>query len=156
MSTLRETGHRSLRRIAGGLAATALLGMAPFGALPASANETFDVDVRFDPRGTVDPRTGDVTLSGTLTCPAGAEFADVLAEVSQQVGRVFITGFGAEGMEACEGDVPFELQFDEQGIFKPGRATIRAQASACNPEFQCAFKQVTTTVILRTAAQRSM
>jgi hypothetical protein len=58
-----------------------MLGLLMLGVAPAVAQEELTVEVTFD-QATVDPRTGEVTLSGTITCSEPA-FVDIFGELRQ-------------------------------------------------------------------------
>ena len=106
------------------------------------------VDVEVAPTGTFDPQAGSVTISGTITCDAGAAaFIDVSA--SQKVGRFIIRGFGFTEL-LCEGS---EQQWSievlgDSGLFKGGRVDVHVFAQACG-EFDCGFDEATASVRLR-------
>jgi hypothetical protein len=105
---------------------------------------TFDVVV--NPVGAFH-RDGSATISGTVTC-TNADFVELFVELSQQVGRRTITGFGFAGLE-CDGteqswsaDV-----FADNGLFRGGRAATVTVAFGCG--FFCTEVVVEQTVRLR-------
>lgn len=151
MITKQHQSRRTLRRVTGGLAAVALATVM-FGAGPASAQEPLSIDLQINPEGTIDTRTGDITITGTITCTESADFTQVSAEARQRLGREFIRATGFEFVQECEGEVPFEIELQEQGVFTPGRITVEASAFGCEFEtFECDFDDVTTVVRLRPA-----
>ncbi|MDQ3974117.1 MAG: hypothetical protein M3276_07260 [Actinomycetota bacterium] len=121
-------------------------------AVPATAQD-LTVELSIDPVGTVDPRTGDVTITGTITCSPAADFAGVDGEVRQRVGRQFISGFFFTFSEPCVGETPFVGEVQRpSGVFKPGTATVDAFAFGCiegEDEFVCDDDFETATIRLR-------
>lgn len=152
MITKRNGSRRSVHRVTGGLAAVALATVM-FGAGPASAQEPLSIDVQINPEGTIDTQTGDVTITGTITCTESADFAQVFADARQRLGRAFVRATGFEFVQQCEGEVPFELELQEQGVFTPGRITVEASFFGCDFQntFECDSGTVSTVVRLRPA-----
>ena len=77
-----------------------------------------------DPIGRVKTRTGQVTLSGTVTCSGipGPVFID--AFLQQRKGRALISGFGFVEIEECSGETPWSaVILGENGLFTGGKAT---------------------------------
>ena len=94
--------------------------------------------------GNVAPKTGFVTLNGTITCNQDLT-ASVGVEATQVVGRFnTIRGFGwqevtCSGTIATPGTARFSLSFfADQGKFAPGNVRISAYADTfvCG-EFEC-------------------
>ena len=102
----------------------------------ASAQESIDIEVTQD-SATVDPRTGEVTISGTVTCSAPLE-AQVYGGVNQPVGRTdSVEGFGYGAFYCDKDGQPYSFSlFPYRGRFAPGRAVITVDAYVCN-EFTC-------------------
>jgi hypothetical protein len=62
-----------------------------------------EVEFSVDGYGRFDPRSGSATISGSVTCTAGADFS-AFVEASQARGRSGVTGFGSsEGV--CDGSL---------------------------------------------------
>jgi hypothetical protein len=141
--------HRNALR----LLATMLvvLGMLTLGVTRVAAQEELTVEVTFDP--TIVPRTGQVTLSGTISCSEPA-FVDIFGELHQQVGRIFtVTGFfgvrvqcpGPEGITYAVPVTPY------QGSLTPGPARLTGSVFGCvfDPHVGCAKtfqRQLDTTI----------
>jgi hypothetical protein len=141
--------HRNALR----LLATMLvvLGMLTLGVTRVAAQEELTVEVTFDP--TIVPRTGQVTLSGTISCSEPA-FVDIFGELHQQVGRIFtVTGFfgvrvqcpGPEGITYAVPVTPY------QGSLTPGPARLTGSVFGCvfDPRVGCAksfHRQLDTTI----------
>jgi len=108
-----------------------------------------ELDITVDKFGTFNSRTGTATISGTATCTGEAEFAEIFADVRQNVGRFTIRGFGFSELE-CDGVTrPFSLEiFPENGKFAGGKALTVAIAFGCG-EFLCGEDFEERTVQLR-------
>jgi hypothetical protein len=109
----------------------------------------FDVEVSVNPTGNVNPKSGVVTISGTVLC---SEDSDVFVhgDVSQRAGRVIIKGSFDESVFCTGGEepTPWSATFEGQNaIFVAGRASVTVSASGCNP-VSCDFDQESTTVRL--------
>lgn len=107
-----------------------------------------EIDINVDPVGTFNAQTGSVTLTGTVTCTDGA-FAFIDIQLTQQVGRFTVRGFGFVQME-CDGTAqPWTAEvFGDNGLFKGGRALAVTFGQACGA-FDCGFTFEETTVRLR-------
>ena len=114
---------------------TSVLSIGSFPLLPiqaAQAQEAFQIDVTQE-SATVDPQTGQVTISGTVTCSEPAD-AQVYVTVMQPIGR----GNGISGSSytpvRCDQDgEPYTVSlFAYQGRFGPGRAVVTVDAYACS------------------------
>jgi hypothetical protein len=109
------------------------------------------VEITVNPTGTFDKVSGSATVSGTLTCTGDAIFSEVDVQLTQNVGRFTVTGFGIVFDEApvCDGTAqPWSVEvFGSNGKFKGGRAISVAFGFACN-EFECGFAEVDSTVKL--------
>ena len=134
-----------------------MLGLLTLGVAPAAAQEEdLTVEVTFD--ATIDPRTGQVTLSGTISCSEPA-FVDIFGELHQQVGRIFtVSGFfgvrvqcpGPEGITYAVPVTPY------QGRLTPGPARLTGSVFGCvfDPDVGCAKsfnRQLDTTIRLAPA-----
>jgi hypothetical protein len=134
-----------------------MLGLLTLGVTPAVAQQELTVDVTID-QATVDPRTGEVTLSGTVTCSEPA-LVDIFGELRQQVGRIFtVRGFFGVFVECPgpEGTTFSVTVIADQGRFTPGRARLIAFIFGCvpDPELGCVrtfFEELDTTIRLAPA-----
>jgi hypothetical protein len=110
------------------------------------------VEITVNPTGTFDKVTGSATVSGTFTCTGDALFSEIDVQLTQNVGRFSITGFGSVFNEppACDGTAqPWSVEvFGSNGKFKGGRAISVAFGFACNA-FECGFAEVDSIVKLR-------
>jgi hypothetical protein len=110
------------------------------------------VDVTVNPVGQFNNLTGSATISGTLTCTGEAFFTDIGVQLTQNVGRFTITGFGGIFSEApvCDGTAqPWSVEvFGQTGKFKGGRAVAVTFAFACGL-FDCGFDEDQSIVKLR-------
>jgi hypothetical protein len=82
---------------------------------------------------TVNTQTGEVTISGTVTC-SGAADAYINVSLMQPIGREKgVEGF-SYGLVQCGPDgEPYTLSlFAYRGRFGPGRAVLTLNASACD------------------------
>jgi hypothetical protein len=112
-----------------------MLGLLTLGVAPAAAQQQFTLDVTFD-QFTIDPRTGEVTVSGTITCSEPARVF-IFAEIRQH--GLTTRGFFSVSV-ACPG--PEGIAFSEpvftEDRFHPGRARLIARVHACIPiPFEC-------------------
>jgi len=109
------------------------------------------VDITVNPTGTVNARTGVVTISGTYTCTNG-DFIDVFVDARQNVGRFTILGFGEVfDRGTCDGE-PHIWSADVvpvNGKFAGSKAMTVTEAISCGPSFECAHGFVEQTVKLR-------
>jgi hypothetical protein len=87
-----------------------------------------------------------------LTCTGDAVYSEISVQLSQNVGRFTISGFGGIFVEppVCDGTAqPWSVEvFGSTGKFKGGRAVAVTFASVCD-NFTCAFDEETTKVMLR-------
>jgi hypothetical protein len=122
--------HNALRLFATMLV---VLGLLTLGVAPAAAQEALTVQVTFD-QTTVDPRTGQVTLSGTVTCSEPAR-VEILGDLRQEVGRIFtVRSFFGTGFVYCPG--PEGTTFSRtvtsiEGRFAPGPASLMLFIFGC-------------------------
>lgn len=107
------------------------------------------IDVTVNRFGTFDARTGSATVSGTVTCTGEADFAFLDTQLSQDVGRFTVRGFGFSEV-TCDGTTrPWSLEVTpENGKFAGGKAVDVTFAVACGA-FDCAFDFEERTVQLR-------
>ena len=110
----------------------------------------FDVEVSINPTGNVRSSTGQVTVSGSVSCST-PEGVSIDGRVTQRAGRVTIQAFFSE-FTFCEGGEepsPWSATFEgENGRFVAGRASVTVTAFGCNP-VSCDFDQESTTVRLK-------
>jgi Family of unknown function (DUF6299) len=107
------------------------------------------VSVTVNSTGSVDPRSGVATITGTFTC-ANVSSAYLDVSVSQRVGRFTVSGYGFRVGRPCDGQ-PHPWSADvrsSNGSFAGGRADVDVFAFACN-SFDCAEDEVTQSVLLR-------
>ena len=108
------------------------------------------VDITVDRLGTVKPRTGVATISGTYTC-TNADFIEMYVDASQRVGRGSVLGFGYFfDVGTCDGEPhtwTVEV-FPQNGKFAGGKTMTFSFAFACG-SFECADGYVEQTVQLR-------
>ncbi len=123
---------------AGLLALGMLLGTT---AAPVAAQETEMFSGFTITSATVDPRTGEIVVSGTVTCArTGLFFVGV--SMRQQAGRVPIYG-GAWAEVQCNevGQVvAFTATGGSDGKFTPGRVDLFVEAYGECSEFHCEFQ----------------
>lgn len=110
------------------------------------------VDITVNPIGQFNKLTGSATISGTLSCTGEAFFTEIDVQLTQNVGRFTISGFGGIFSEGpvCDGTAqPWSVEvFGQTGKFKGGRAVAVTFAFACG-SFDCGFDEETTKVMLR-------
>lgn len=110
------------------------------------------IDVRVDPIGTVNGKTGVATVSGTLTC-SNADFVNVFTVLQQRIGvRATVTGFGgffADGSQ-CDGTShPWSADITPHGEkFAGGKSASFTFSFGCG-RFECTSGFVEQTVKLR-------
>lgn len=110
------------------------------------------VDITVDPVGAFNKLTGSATISGTLTCTGDAFFTEVDVQLTQNVGRFTVTGWGSVFTEppVCDGTAqPWSVEvFGSTGKFKGGTAASVTFAYACG-SFDCGFDSEEQIVRLR-------
>lgn len=108
-----------------------------------------EVTLTVNPDGKVNPKTGEATISGTISCSRTADFGDVSVSLRQPIGRFAIRGFGFAS-PACEPTPTdwFVSVLGENGKFGPGRATADVSAFACDAT-SCGEDSVVASVRLR-------
>ena len=88
-------------------------------ARPASQLDALSID----PVGRVS-KTGQATLSGTLTCSGAPGSVFIDASLRQRQGRFVVSGGGEANIEGCLGETPWSVTIaGENGQFVGGRAT---------------------------------
>jgi hypothetical protein len=92
-----------------------------------------EVSLTVDPNGKVNPKTGEATISGTISCSRTADFGEVDVNLREPLGRFTIHGFGFDSL-ACE---PTPTQWfasiaGDNGKFGAGKATAEVSAFACD------------------------
>ena len=103
----------------------------------AEAPPPVEIDLEINPTGSVQPKTGTVQISGTLTCSAPT-FAGIDVFIEQRKGRAIIQGGGFTEIE-CDGTTPFSVTVNGfNGLFTAGKVNVQAFAFACD-EFGCSF-----------------
>jgi hypothetical protein len=113
-----------------------------FGPPPITVSVTVD-------SGRVNTKTGEVTISGTVTCSSVADFADISVFVRQPLGRFTIHGSGFMGADCGPTPTDWIVSLTgENGKFSAGRATVTADAFACDPS-SCDDDQVSSNLRLR-------
>jgi hypothetical protein len=103
-------------------------------------NLVFRVDVSpelgltIDPTGSVNAATGEVTISGTITC-AEPVSGTLDGFIRQRFGRVFLTG-GFFTFFECDGVTSWQVQVvGDNGLFAGGRVEVTANAFAFDRDF---------------------
>jgi hypothetical protein len=98
-----------------------------------------EIDLTVNRTGRFDNKTGAAIISGSVTCTGGpTDFSFIDVFVRQQVGRIFIDGFGSiEGFECDGSEQSWTVEvFGQNGIFKGGKSLTATFALACGP-FLC-------------------
>ncbi len=114
-----------------------------------AAPPPIELTLAVDPNGKVNTKTGEATITGTVTCSTATSDAAVDAELREPLGRFTIRGFGGSGSECGPEPVAWTMTIvGDNGRFGPGRATANISAFACD-QFSCDDVFVTTTVRLR-------
>jgi hypothetical protein len=123
-----------------------------FALTPVIAQETPTLDISVM-SATINPRTSEVTISGTVTCSQPFDFVDIEVGLSQRVGDEFIAGTGyVEGCGSFSTTFPTDEPTNEGRGFRPGRAIVSISAVAYTEEcYRCATDFESRTVLLRPA-----
>jgi hypothetical protein len=88
-----------------------------------------EIDLSVNPIGYAKASSGLMTFGGVVTCTRPA-YVDVYGTVKQRAGRLLIQGYFYTFIE-CVGETPWSATLSgENGIFKPGKATVDASAFA--------------------------
>jgi hypothetical protein len=109
-------------------------------------DESVELGLTIDPTGSVNASTGEVTISGTITC-AEPVSGTLDGFIRQRFGRFFVTGGFFTFFECDEDEVTsWQVQVvGDNGLFAGGRVEVTANAFAFDQD----FIQVSTTVRLR-------
>ena len=104
-----------------------------------------ELGVTIDARGTVVPKTGEATVSGTLTCSQPV-LVGLDALLTQRIGRVRLEGYSGTGIE-CDGTATWALPISAySGLFTAGKAEVQAVAYSYDEDgYAEAFQQVRLT-----------
>ena len=95
------------------------------------------IGVTVNPTATFNTRTGAATVSGSVTCSGAADFAFLEVQLSQNVGRFIIRGFGGTDVTCGGVSRPWSLQvLGDNGTFAGGKALSVTLAVACGA-FEC-------------------
>lgn len=95
------------------------------------------LDVTVDPTGSFDPATGIATIHGMVSCTGVVDFALLIADVQQKVGRGVVAGSSGTELK-CDGTaVPWSLEvFPALGTKLVGGKTATVTISiGCGPVF---------------------
>lgn len=108
-----------------------------------------EVSLTVNASGKVNPKTGEATISGTITCSRTADFGEVDVTLRQPIGRFTVHGFGFAG-PACEPTPTdwFASIIGDNGKFAAGKATADVSAFACDAS-SCGDASATASVRLR-------
>jgi hypothetical protein len=108
-----------------------------------------EISLTVDPTGKVNQKTGEATISGTVSCNHAADSGDVEVSLRESLGRFTIHGFGVAGPSCGPTPTPwFATVVGDNGKFGPGKATADVSAFACD-FIGCADASVTASVRLR-------
>jgi hypothetical protein len=143
-----------------------MLGLLTLGVTPAVAQQEPTVEVTID-QATIDPRTGEVTLTLTVTCSGFEEFrfALISGELRQRPvdHPVSVWAPFRQGREPVQAPCPpegftYTVTFSAvQGTFRPGPAHLTVVVAACVPIFPTracgspVVERLDTTIILTPA-----
>jgi hypothetical protein len=130
---------------------TMITGLLTFGATPATAQGALALNVTIE-SATIQPKTGEVTLVGTVTCAQPSD-VEIWGELSQNIGRkTIVTGFfgfftycaGPDGTDFSATVTPYANRFT------PGTATLLGYASArsCD-DVGCLYEDIQLDMIVR-------
>jgi hypothetical protein len=107
-----------------------------------------EVGVTVDPIASVRPRTGTVTVSGTVECNLDTTVA-LDAFLTQRAGRVNVQGAEFDEIECTAPSTTWSFDITGfNGRFVAGRGTLEANAFACG-ELNCDGAFATSTIKLR-------
>ena len=113
------------------------------------------IDVTVDPTGSVNTRTGVVTVRGTFTCNHANTVGASVDELTQTVGRFKFTGSAMSNADSyidpCDGQShPWTATVSSaSGKFAGGKATITVSAWAYNPYDEYSTDYVTQVIQLK-------
>jgi hypothetical protein len=117
----------------------------------AHAQAVFDAEVTQE-TSTVNPQTGQVIITGTLTCSEPTE-AEVYIKVTQPIGREgAVEGVNAALLYCDEDGEPYTFSiFGHNGRFGAGRAVVSMDVFACGLE-TCEHEVLQQSVRLSTSS----
>lgn len=108
-----------------------------------------EVSLTVNSAGKVNPKTGEATISGTVTCSHQADFADVEVTLRQTLGRFTIHGSGFDSPSCgTTATAWFASIAGDNGKFGAGKATADVSVFACDA-FTCADDSASASVRLR-------
>jgi hypothetical protein len=93
------------------------------------------LDLALSPKGSVTPKTGLVTVRGTVLCSTPATVFDVFGSLEQRKGRVFIRAdFFTDSFECTPPETAWSATTtNATGLFTSGKARVLfVEAGACN------------------------
>ncbi len=86
-----------------------------------------EITVSIDPRGSVVPKTGEVTIRGTVTC-SEPTMLGMESGLRQRSGRLYIDGWGFTELQ-CDESATWEITIaDATGMFTGGKADAQVYA----------------------------
>lgn len=107
-----------------------------------------ELQVTVNATGTFNSKTGEISISGTVTCTGEADFVEVFGTLSQRAGRLIISGFFSAFLEGgCSGTPTTwtAVAVGENGVFKGGSVNLQLDADACSL-FSCGFDSLQTSI----------
>jgi hypothetical protein len=109
-----------------------------------------ELGLTLDGNATLDPGTGGLTVTGSISCNTTTDFVDISVDVSQTTGRFTTRGFGGTSVGCSAGDtVAWAVEvFGDSGPLGAGNTTINASAFGCDPT-SCDDAFATETVRVR-------
>ena len=117
-----------------------------------SLGPPFEVTLSLDATGSFDPRLGNATVGGTVTCNQPAE-VEVSGQLRQKLRRRIIVGSFSTHI-SCDGETPWSaIARSDLWAFGRGPAEILGGASGCGST-NCDDDQATATVRLRRPLRR--
>lgn len=108
-----------------------------------------EVSLTVDAAGKVNPKTGEATISGSLTCSRTADFGEVDVNLRQAIGRFTIHGSGLAAPTCGPTPTTWWVSVTgDNGRFGPGKAAADVSAFACDAT-SCGDASVSASVRLR-------
>jgi hypothetical protein len=96
-----------------------------------AAAPPIEIELAVDSKGAIN-KSGEATISGSISCSTSADFAEVSASLRQSVGRFTIHGSGFDAVECGPSPTTWKLTIvGDNGRFAGGRATVEVSAFAC-------------------------
>lgn len=109
-------------------------GDSPGGTLVFNVDVSLNLGLTIDPSASVNAKTGEVTIRGTITCAEPAS-GTLDGSVQQRIGRTLLRGFFFTFFE-CDGVTPWQVQVvADNGLFAGGQAGVSASAFAIDRDF---------------------